>query len=236
MTAPISSSRIGPPHNSAVPPFERRPQQHEIAVARADIGDDLVVAVAGGDALAHQHAQIVREVGLGILDRLVAADQAAQFLADRRGRAPPAPGRAASRRAAPPGPGPAMTARAPGSARRQDCRNRRVIAASRWSTSGRIVLSTSRLGQRADMLVADAPGAIDDEGLGDAVDAPIDADPAVIGADPRIGIAELGDPGERRVGLVLVVDAVDRHALLRAPARSAPDAPRGTARTTTRRC
>src|SRR5258708_37359960 len=69
------------------------------------------------------------------------------------------------------------------------------------------------LGQRPDMLVADAAQAIDDEGLGDAVDPPIDADAPVVGADPGIGIAERGDPGERRLFLVLVIDAVDRDAL-----------------------
>ena len=65
--------------------IQRRPQQYEIAVARADIGDDLRVAVAGRDALAHQQSQIVREIGLGILDRLIAADEAAQLLPDRPG-------------------------------------------------------------------------------------------------------------------------------------------------------
>src|ERR1043166_7495377 len=63
------------------------------------------------------------------------------------------------------------------------------------------------------MLVADAPLAIDNEGLRDAIDAPIDADPAVIGADPRIRVAERRDPRHRGILFVLVVDAVDRHAL-----------------------
>src|SRR5438128_153924 len=36
------------------------------------------------------------------------------------------------------------------------------------------------LGQRADMLVADAAALIDDEGFRYAIDAPIDADPPVI--------------------------------------------------------
>src|ERR1700687_4844154 len=69
----------------------------------------------------------------------------------------------------------------------------------------------TRLGQRPDMLVANAAGPIDDEGLRHAIDAPIDANPPVIGADPRIRIAERGDPGERGIPLVLVVDAVDRN-------------------------
>ena len=37
------------------------------------------------EALAHQHAQIMREIGVGIVDRLVAADETAQFLADVAG-------------------------------------------------------------------------------------------------------------------------------------------------------
>ena len=58
-----------------------------------------------------------------------------------------------------------------------------------------MVLLDVVLGQRADMLVADVPGLIDDEGLGHAVHPPIDADPPAIGADPRVGVAERGDPG-----------------------------------------
>src|SRR5260370_172849 len=58
------------------------------------------------------------------------------------------------------------------------------------------------------MLVADAALAIDDEGLGDAVDPPIDADPSVVGADPGVGIAERGDPAARSHWAASTITAV----------------------------
>src|SRR5438874_356717 len=39
------------------PDFERRPEQDKIAIASADIGDDLIIAVAALDPLAHHYAQ-----------------------------------------------------------------------------------------------------------------------------------------------------------------------------------
>jgi hypothetical protein len=41
-----------------------------------------MVGVAGGDALAHKDAKVMRKVGPGLLDRLVAADETAKFFAD----------------------------------------------------------------------------------------------------------------------------------------------------------
>ena len=62
-----------------------RPEQHELAVARDEEVDHLAVAVARGQALAHQHAQILRQRRIGVVDRLVLADHAAQLLRQRAG-------------------------------------------------------------------------------------------------------------------------------------------------------
>src|SRR5262245_50450270 len=59
----------------------------------------------------------------------------------------------------------------------------------------------------ADALVADHAFAVDDAGLGHAVDAVIHAEaPFAIVQRQRIGVAEATEPGERLVGLVLVVE------------------------------
>src|ERR687891_2790267 len=64
---------------------------------------------------------------------------------------------------------------------------------------------------RPDVLVHDHTILADDEGLGHAVDAPLDADTAVlIGAGPGVGIAEVVEPFCGVLGPVLVVEAVDR--------------------------
>ena len=78
-------------------------------------------------------------------------------------------------------------------------------------SAGDTTLTFSLVNQGA-ILQYKASGAIDDEGFGHAVDPPTDADSAVIGADPDIGIAEFGDPGARRLRLVLVVDADEAEA------------------------
>ena len=59
--------------------LEPRLQQHELAVARDQEIDHLWIAVAGRDALAHQQPKIARQWRLGIVDRLVLTDHAAQF-------------------------------------------------------------------------------------------------------------------------------------------------------------
>ena len=70
--------RPGDPERQRVP-GNLRLQQHEFAVARHDIADHLLVAVARHDAFSHQEAQVARQVGIGIVDRLVLADHAAQI-------------------------------------------------------------------------------------------------------------------------------------------------------------
>ena len=75
---PISSSG-GTSQSSMVCALEARLQQHELAIARDQEIDHLRVAVTGRDALAHQKAQVARQRRLGIVDRLVLADHAAQF-------------------------------------------------------------------------------------------------------------------------------------------------------------
>src|SRR5436190_3851818 len=63
----------------------------------------------------------------------------------------------------------------------------------------------------ADVLVADDAFAIDDVGLGHAVDAVVDADAAVhVGDDQVIGIAVALEPGQRVLALVLVIQADHR--------------------------
>ena len=81
--APITSSSAGPNHRAPGRGLDRRLEQHEIAVARGQEVDDLLVAVARDQPLAHQPAQVVGEVGVGIVDRLVLADQAAELLRER---------------------------------------------------------------------------------------------------------------------------------------------------------
>ena len=75
--APKSTSS-GASHNSSVCAIERRPQQHELAVAVLDELRHLAVAVARLQALAHEQAQIARERRVAVVDRLVLADEAAQ--------------------------------------------------------------------------------------------------------------------------------------------------------------
>jgi hypothetical protein len=65
--------------------LERRPQEHELAVAGLDEGQHLAVAVAGGEALAHDDAQVVGQGRAGVVDRLILADDAAQFLGELAG-------------------------------------------------------------------------------------------------------------------------------------------------------
>ena len=60
-------------------------QQNEFAIARHHVIDHLAVAVAGLEPLAHQQAQIARQRRLGIVDRLILADHAAQVVRDRTG-------------------------------------------------------------------------------------------------------------------------------------------------------
>src|SRR5262249_16491862 len=60
----------------------------------------------------------------------------------------------------------------------------------------------------ADALVADHAFAVDDEGLGHAVDAVVHAEASLaVVQRKRVGIAEAPEPGERLLGLVLVVEA-----------------------------
>ena len=59
---------------------EARLQQHELPIARNHEGDDVVVAVARLQPLAHQHAQIPGQGRIGIVDGLILTDQTAQPL------------------------------------------------------------------------------------------------------------------------------------------------------------
>ena len=62
---------------------EARLEQHEFAITRDQEVDHLVIAVALLQALAHQNAQILRQRRVGIIDRLVLTDHAAQFFRQR---------------------------------------------------------------------------------------------------------------------------------------------------------
>jgi hypothetical protein len=59
---------------------QARLEEHELAVTRHEELDHLIVGIARGEPFAHQHAQILREWRVGIVDRLVLADHAAQLL------------------------------------------------------------------------------------------------------------------------------------------------------------
>src|SRR6266511_5479415 len=86
--------------------------------------------------------------------------------------------------------------------------------------------------ERANVLVSDAAVLADNEGLRNAVDSPINADSAVaIGAGARVRVAQCVEPPRGVVGVVLVVETVNRndtfglklheHGML-LPARDAP--------------
>src|SRR3954471_18762372 len=67
-------------------------------------------------------------------------------------------------------------------------------------------------GERPDLLVADHALAVDEIGLGDAVDAVVDADaPVRIEDDELVRVAVSLQPRQRVVALVLVVEADHRH-------------------------
>src|SRR3569623_3142772 len=67
--------------------------------------------------------------------------------------------------------------------------------------------------QRTRMLEADHAFGIDDEGFGDAVDAPVDRGAAVaLRTDGVVGVAQLREEGGGLVGGILLVDAVERDA------------------------
>jgi hypothetical protein len=69
-------------------------------------------------------------------------------------------------------------------------------------------------GDRADLLVADHARLVDDERLWHAVDAVVEAHRAVAVDDGhRVGVAVLREPALARGGLVLVIQADDRHHL-----------------------
>src|SRR5579859_6605048 len=63
--------------------LERRPVEHEVAVAVHEVVDDLPLAPARLELLADLPAQVEREVGVGIGERLVLAYEAAQLLGER---------------------------------------------------------------------------------------------------------------------------------------------------------
>src|SRR3546814_7184529 len=86
-------------------------------------------------------------------------------------------------------------------------RPKRPVAIRSLSTWRPAASSTQFLDQRADLvpinlgrdrthlLEHNPPLAVDDEGFGNAVDAPLDGDPAIeVGAGPRIGIAQIVQP------------------------------------------
>ena len=58
--------------------LHRRTVEHEVAVARDQVVDDLLVAAAGLDLLAHLVAQVDGELRVRVGERLVLAHQAAQ--------------------------------------------------------------------------------------------------------------------------------------------------------------
>src|SRR5262249_26041810 len=62
-----------------------RPQQHKLAVTRDQKIDHLLVALARLQSFTHEDAQVARERCVGIIDRLVLADHAAQLLRERAG-------------------------------------------------------------------------------------------------------------------------------------------------------
>lgn len=66
-------------------PAKPWPQQDELAVAVDDVAHNLAVAAPGLYLLAHDKAEIAGKRRIRIVDRLVLADQAAQFRGQRAG-------------------------------------------------------------------------------------------------------------------------------------------------------
>ena len=62
-----------------------RVQKHVIAIGLAKRGKDFVVRRAGGQLLADLDPQVARQLGVGIIDRLVLADKAAKLFRQRAG-------------------------------------------------------------------------------------------------------------------------------------------------------
>ena len=181
---PTQQPAAGQQHHGRTEPqqpggrLHRRLEQDEVAVALGDVGEHLRVAVAGDQPVAHQPAQVAGEVGIGIVDRLVLADEAAQLLARACAPAPPAPGPAASR------PGRSPPAPVPASRQQQQERGGSLAAAR---AAGRMVsVEIARL-QRPDMAVGDAAVLVDHVGLRHAVDAPVDRRPGRRGRHPGAG-------------------------------------------------
>src|SRR6516164_10127534 len=69
---------------------------------------------------------------------------------------------------------------------------------------------------RANLLEGDPASCIDDEGFGHAVNAPVDGDPpSDVGPGAGIGITHAIEPTGRIIGLVFVIEAMDRDRALR---------------------
>ena len=71
--------RAGQPQHG-IAQGEGRTEEHEFAITGDDELEDLAVAVAGLETLAHQQAQVAGDVGVRIVDRFPLADHAAQVL------------------------------------------------------------------------------------------------------------------------------------------------------------
>ena len=80
MTPPSSSMKNGAPQMSAVFGLKRRCEAHELAVAVGHELENRVIALAGDQHLAHLPAKIRGQLDVGVGDRFVLTDQAAQFL------------------------------------------------------------------------------------------------------------------------------------------------------------
>src|SRR5690606_5002960 len=65
------------------------------------------------------------------------------------------------------------------------------------------LLGERAFGNRADVLVGDGAPGIDDEGFGYAIDAPVDGDAAIVGADRVVGVAERVEEGRGIFGRIL---------------------------------
>src|SRR5438445_5944716 len=87
----------------------------------------------------------------------------------------------------------------------------KALLAIKFIQQGNQLLAHQFAGDRADALVTDHAALVDDVGLRHAVYAVVDADPAVeIEGRQPVRIAEALQPAERIVGLVLVIEPVQR--------------------------
>jgi hypothetical protein len=216
ISAAAASRTKGPIQSSAVVALNGRLVEHEIAVTLHQKPHDLLVALAGRDLLAHLLAKVARQLGVGIGERLVLADQATQLFLELPD---------------------ALFVLCISLQRKEEAARQKSKASFPQLFGERQDLLLEH-GRRdgPDLLEADHAFGVDEVGLGHAVDAVVDAD-ASVGVDDRelVGVAELGKPALGFLAPVPCSSGRGSASASASRARPAADARRGRSRTRTPR-